>query len=556
MTKVMIFVLLTLTFGLIGCAEQASVGQSSQASPTDRVTQFEKDLHSHTKVLASDEFGGRAPATEGEVKTINYLKREFNRLGLEPGNGNSYFQTVPVLEMTTSPSASLRLKGHRYSRELKYGSDMVVFTQQQQKTISVADSELVFVGYGIYAPERNWNDYAGIDVTGKTVVILVNDPGFITQDPQHFTGNAMTYYGRWTYKFEEAARQGAAAALIVHDTLPASYPWAVVENSWSGPQIHLQSQGKNDSKKLNVEGWINKEQAQSLLTAAGYDYEKLKHRAARPGFKALPLDINLSTTLHNTIRLTESKNVLAKITGSEVPDEFVVYMAHWDHLGVDDSLEGDQIYNGAVDNATGTAALLALAREFTRYSPRRSILFMAVTAEESGLLGSKFYAENPIYPLNKTVGAINMDALGSIGPVYDVQVVGYGFNELQHYLEKHVKAQGRYIVADQHAEKGYYYRSDHFSLAKFGVPALYADGGVDSIAHGKEWGKAQLQAYTAERYHKPADNYHEGLDLGGAALDIDLYFSVGLDLANSNDWPGWSEKSEFRLIREKSLSEK
>ncbi|TQV67706.1 M28 family peptidase [Exilibacterium tricleocarpae] len=579
MKKIWVTALCAAALGLGGCERQSGQEHSGQEHSGEGVTgsvqpeqaaaqprsttvqlnqaalaQFEQDLHRHTAVLSADEFEGRAPATPGGEKTINYLQQEFAALGLEPGNGDSYFQRVPVAEITTDPTAQLRIKAEGYTADLAYGTEMVVFTQQQKERIAIEDSELVFVGYGINAPERDWNDYAGIDVAGKTVVILVNDPGFITQDPAHFTGNAMTYYGRWTYKYEEAARQGAAAALVIHDTAPAAYPWEVVPNSWSGPQIHLQRADKGESK-LPVEAWIHLQPATELLRAAGLDYDTLKREAAQPGFKAIPLNAAASFSLQNSIRYVESRNVIAKISGSERADEVVIYMAHWDHLGRDTSLEGDQIYNGAVDNATGTAALLALGRVFKAAPPQRTVMFMAVTAEESGLLGSKFYGENPIYPHNKTVGAINIDAMGSIGPVRDVTVIGHGFNQLQDYLARHAQKQGRYIVPDQNAEKGFYYRSDHFSLAKHGVPALYAEGGHDSVAHGKEWGKQQQDDYTANRYHKPGDEYHEEMDLSGAAQDLELYFYIGSDLANSNDWPGWNAGSEFKLIREKSRAE-
>jgi len=520
---------------------------------TGKAQQFEKELHQHIKVLASDEFEGRAPATPGEEKTGEYLKGEFLALGMEPGNGSSFFQPVPVAEILTDPTASIELQGKGYQASLAYSTQMMVFTQRQQTQIDIDNSDMVFVGYGINAPERHWNDYADLDVRGKTVVILVNDPGFATQDPALFNGNAMTYYGRWDYKYEEAARQGAAAALIIHDTAPAAYPWEVVSNSWSGPQIHLQAEDKGASK-LKVEGWLHLASATALLRAAGLDYDTLKMSAAKPGFKSIPLEITASTHLKNSIRNAESKNVIAKITGSEFPDEYMVYMAHWDHLGRDPSREGDQIFNGAVDNASGTAGLLALARVFKEVKPKRSVLFMAVTAEESGLLGSQFYAENPIYPLSQTVGAINMDALSSIGLVNDVQVIGYSFNQLEDYLTKYVTEQNRYIVPDQNTEKGYYFRSDHFSLAKYGVPALYAEGGVDSVVHGKAWGEQHQKEYTADRYHKPGDEYHADMDLSGAAQDLVLFLAVGNDLANSRDWPEWKEGSEFKLIREKSRS--
>ncbi len=537
-------------------AEPPKQQSSNEVQPnSERIARFNQRMHRHLKVLASDEFEGRAPATPGGKKTIAYLEQQFKALGLAPGNGESYQQRVPVAEITTDPAAKISVSGKGIDTEFSYGAQMMVTTQQQQPVIEVKDSDMVFVGYGINAPERNWNDYAGMDVKGKTVVILVNDPGFTTQDPNHFNGNAMTYYGRWTYKYEEAARQGAAAALIIHDTAPAAYPWEVVENSWSGAQIHLQTEDKGASK-LKVEGWLNLDSAKTVLQAAGLDYDTVKETAAQPGFKAVPLNAKASVTLNNTIRYDESNNVIAKLEGTTRPDEYLIYMGHWDHLGRDPNREGDQIFNGAVDNGTGTVALLALAEEFKDERPERSILFLAVTAEESGLLGSKYYGENPIYPLNQTVGAINMDAMNAMGPVKDLVVIGDGFNQIQDYLEPFLKEQGRYIVPDENAEKGYYFRSDHFSLAKFGVPALNAEGGSNSVEHGKEWGRQQQDDYTANRYHKPADEYSEDMDLRGAAMDVDLFYSVGQTLANSDDWPGWNEGSEFKAIREASLNSK
>lgn len=551
--------------GLAACGQQEAPEKTTvkpqqsavnEAQPnSERIAQFNQTIHRHLKVLAADEFEGRAPATPGGKKTINYLKQQFESMGLSPGNGDSFLQRVPVAEIITDPAVHISLSAADYSDNLAYGKQMMVATQQQQPLIEVKDSDMVFVGYGINAPERNWNDYAGLDVRGKTVVILVNDPGFITQDPDNFNGNAMTYYGRWTYKYEEAARQGAAAALIIHETAPAGYPWEVVANSWSGPQIHLQAADKGASK-AQVEGWLHLDAAKALLASAGLDHDTLKRQAAQPGFKAIPLNAQASMTLENQIRYDESYNVIAKLEGTEQPDEYFIYMAHWDHLGRDPSREGDQIFNGAIDNGTGTAALLALAEAFKNQPTERTLLFIAVTAEESGLLGSKYYGENPIYPLNQTVGAINMDAMNALGPVKDLVVIGDGFNQIQNYLTPFLQQQGRYAVPDEHAEKGYYFRSDHFSLAKFGVPALFAEGGNDSVEHGKEWGRKQQDDYTANRYHKPSDEYSKDMDLRGAAMDVDLFFSVGQALANSDNWPQWNEGSEFKAIREASLNAK
>ncbi len=558
---------------LVACDQQASApadatATNSTATPessntvpsmTDILTHFNRDevaadVMKHTKVLASDEFEGRAPATKGEELTIAYLEKEFKDLGLQPGNNGSYFQTVPVTEITTDPNTTLHLQGGKYSVDLAYGKDMMVGTQQQIESVAVKDSDLVFVGFGIVAPERNWNDYAGIDVKGKTVVILVNDPGYHTQDPALFNGNAMTYYGRWTYKYEEAARQGAAAALIVHETGAAGYGWDVVSNSWSGPQITLKADNLNADKN-KIEGWLTLDSAKNLFSAVGMDYEAMKKAATQPGFKAVPMgELKTSVAISNSIRHSESQNVIAILPGSDRPDETIVYTAHWDHLGKNPNLEGDQIFNGAIDNATGTAGLLALARQFTEYPepPKRTIVFLAVTAEESGLLGSQWYGENPIYPLSKTVANINMDALGMWGEMKDIVVIGYGSSELEKYLQAAADATGRYLSQEPTPERGYFYRSDHFNFAKHGVPALYAEGGNDHIEKGKSYGEEKSQEYTDKAYHQPADEFDPNWDPRGAVADLALHFAVGYTLSQESSFPNWYEGNEFKGIRDQS----
>ena len=516
---------------------------------------IEAMLHEHIAVLASDEFEGRAPATPGEEKTINYLQSEFEALGIGPGNGDSYFQSVSVTEITTASDAVLTFSGSNYSAELEYATEMIVGSQQQISTTSIVDSELVFVGYGVVAPERNWNDYAGIDVAGKTVVILVNDPGYATQDPEVFNGNAMTYYGRWTYKYEEAARQGAAAALIVHETGPAGYGWEVVSGSWSGPQIGLQADNLN-SDKNDIEGWLTLDSAETLFAAAGLNYQELKDAAARPNFTAVRLgDIAASVTIQNSVRTSQSQNVIAMIPGTERPEETIIYTAHWDHLGVNPEIPGDNIYNGAADNATGTAALLAMAKMHADAGPApRSVVFLAVTAEESGLLGSRWYAEHPVFPLATTVANINIDVLNTYGPMHDIVVVGNGSSELEAYLEEAATAQGRHLVEEPNPERGYYYRSDHFNFAKAGVPAIYAESGEDSVEFGKEWGAEQAQDYNENRYHAPSDEYDSSWNLEGAAQDILLYFDVANKLSRESNFPNWLEGNEFKSIRDASQS--
>jgi len=514
-------------------------------------------LHRHTSVLSSDAFGGRAPATEGEALTTAYLVKQFKALGLAPGNGDSYLQRVPVTEVITDAGTTLTMKGKNFSAELEYGDEMVVSTEKQVEATALEDSQMVFVGYGIVAPERDWNDYAGVDVRGKTVVILVNDPGYATQDESLFNGNAMTWYGRWPYKYEEAARQGAAGALIVHETGAAAYGWEVVYNSWSRPQISLTAENLN-ADKSEVIGWLSQQSARALFAGAGLDYDAEVAAAARPGFRARPLgDIMASISLSNAIRTSESDNVMAIIPGSKRPGEAIVYSAHWDHLGINPKVEGDNIYNGAKDNATGTAGLLALARLFSQLPevPPRTVAFLAVTAEESGLLGSQWYGENPLFPHATTVANINMDGLNVHGPMRDVVVVGYGNSELEDYLRVAVAGQpGRYVAREPHPERGTYYRSDHFNFARHGVPALYAKSGEDSFAHGREWGAKQAQDYTDQLYHSPHDEYDPAWDLSGAALDIMLYFEIGRRLSGESTYPNWYPGNEFRGIRDASAA--
>jgi Zn-dependent M28 family amino/carboxypeptidase len=539
---------------LSSCSFESNESAEQLAEPRVAASdsaEIEAMLHQHIAVLASDEFEGRAPATPGEEKTINYLRSEFEALGIGPGNGDSYFQSVSVTEITTASDAVLTFSGSNYDAKLEYATEMMVGSQQQIPTTSISDSELVFVGYGVVAPERNWNDYAGIDVVGKTVVILVNDPGYATQDPEVFNGNAMTYYGRWTYKYEEAARQGAAGALIVHETGPAGYGWEVVSGSWSGPQIGLQADNLN-SDKNDIEGWLTLDSAEALFAGAGLNYQQLKATAAQPGFSAVPLgDVTASVAIQNSVRTSLSQNVIAMIPGTDRAQETIIYTAHWDHLGVNPEIPGDNIYNGAADNATGTAALLAMAKMHADAGPApRSIVFLAVTAEESGLLGSRWYAEHPVFPLATTVANINIDVLNTYGPMHDIVVVGNGSSELEAYLEEAAAAQGRHLVEEPNPERGYYYRSDHFNFAKAGVPALYAESGEDSVEFGSQWGAEQAQDYNENRYHAPSDEYDPSWNLEGAAQDILLYFDVASKLSRESRFPNWLEGNEFKGIRD------
>jgi len=505
----------------------------------------------HIATLASDEFEGRKPGTAGERKTVEYLVNEFKALGLAPGNGDSYLQQVPIIEITAGSDAALSLG----SAQLEYGKDMVIWTKRLVPEVSLADSPLVFVGHGVVAPEYGWNDYAGLDMRGKTAVILINDPGFATDNPQLFRGRAMTYYGRWTYKFEEAARQGAAAALIIHDDKPAAYPWDTVQNSWMGPQLDTVAADENAGRPA-IEGWITRAAGDALLKANGRSYEELLVAASQPGFKPVPLAEKAGGALRNAIRRSVSPNVLAVLPGSKRPNEYVVYMAHWDHLGKTLARSGDNIFNGALDNATGTAGLLTIAKAFTeaRQRPERSIVFLAVTLEESGLLGSAYYVANPVFPLQRTVAALNMDAISWGGPTRDVTVVGSGASELEEYLARAARKQDRVLRDEPTPENGFFFRSDHFNFAKAGVPALYIKLGVEDRERGAEWARAQAAEFTLKHYHKPSDEYRAGMDLRGGAQDLELLFEVGATIARERRFPSWYEKSEFRAARERSLA--
>jgi len=526
----------------------------SYLAPALRVID-EGGLREHIQTLASDEFEGRAPSSHGEELTVQYLADAFRQMGLQPGNGDSYFQDVPLVETVVPNNPALTIRGRGATTELAFGTEFVGWTKRVVDQARLANSSLVFVGYGVVAPEYDWNDYEGVNVGGRTVVILVNDPGFATQDEALFNGNAMTYYGRWTYKYEEAARQGAAGVIIIHETEPAGYPWEVVESSWTGPQFDLVAEDNNMSR-VAVEGWITHDAAHEIFEQAGMDFDELKAQAATREFQAVPMGLRASTSLTNEVTRSTSRNVLAVLPGTDRADEYIVYMAHWDHLGKNAAIEGDGIYNGAFDNATGVAGLLELAQAFASLDekPARSILFLAVTAEEKGLLGSAYYAANPVYPRNKTVAAINMDGLNTDGPTNDITVIGYGASELDDYLEEAAAAQGRVIRADPEPEKGFYYRSDHFSFAKQGIPALYTDAGIDHVERGEQWTLARRDEYTAKRYHKPTDEYDPEWDLSGAVNDLRILFDIGFRLSNETTFPNWRVGNEFRARREAEMA--
>jgi len=500
-------------------------------------------LIEHVKVLSSDKFGGRAPSSEGEKLTLAYLTEQFKAIGFKPGNGDSFLQEVPLVSIEASSDMTLAIGGKNY----QHGTDMVMGSSRISELEKLTNSELVFVGYGVNAPEYNWNDYKDLDVKGKTVVILVNDPGFATQDPELFTGNAMTYYGRWTYKYEEASRQGAEGAIIIHETAPASYGWSVVKNSWTGPQFSFQRDDLNKDR-VAVEGWINSNVATELFAKAGLDFDKMKARAAQGSFNVDMGNLDASITVKNTIKKSISYNFIATLPGQKKADEHILYSAHWDHLGTDSTKKGDQIYNGARDNATGTAALIEVAEAFAKLpnTPERSITFLAVTAEEQGLLGSKFYAANPVIPAAKTVANINMDALNVNGKSADVAVYGLGQSELDNFLAAAAKKQNRNISGDPRPAAGIYYRSDHFAFASVGIPALYAKGGAIPADQATADLRAKLDPVLAKCYHGLCDEYSDDWDLTGAVEDMQLFFEIGVELSQDGVWPQWSKTSEFK----------
>ena len=512
----------------------------------------ELNLHKHIEILASDEFEGRGPGSAGGEKTKLYLKEEFKKMGL-PSIKGDYYLEVPLSKMTVDLNSSfLSISKNDKARILEAGPETVYWTKRVVEGISVRASKLVFVGYGIVAPEYGWNDYKNLDVKGKTAVMLINDPGFWTEDPKIFNGKSMTYYGRWTYKFEEAARQGAEAVLIIHDTAPASYPWQVVESSWAGKQIDLKREDMGRSR-VKIEGWITSEVAEDIFGQANLDLKALKQAALKADFQSVEMTgLTLDAALNNKVEFSISHNVAAVKNGYKKPNEYILMMAHWDHLGIKEDQSGDNIYNGAVDNASGTAGLLELANYFSNIETERSLLFLAVTAEESGLLGSQYFAEYPPIKLSNIVAGYNFDASLPVGKTRDVIVVGYGASELEDILKAELDKVGRYIVPDPQPEKGFFYRSDHISFAKKGVPMLYADSGFDKIDGGKEAGRAFGDEYTAKYYHQPSDEYDPDWDLSGFADQLTLTTKMVKYLADSDRWPEWYEGNEFRSIREES----
>lgn len=541
---------------LAALAIPAAAGAKSPPVPVVQpVALNQTALTEMVKTLSSDEFEGRSPGTAGEEKTVAYLIERFKAAGLEPGNNGSWTQDVPTVEITASNMAGLAITGGQQTMLFAPGKDFVAGSYRAVDRTAIADAEMVFVGYGINAPELGWNDYAGIDMKGKVAVILVNDPDYASATEEGpFKGRRMTYYGRWTYKFEEAARQGAKAALIVHDTFPAAYGWNVVESSWTGAQYFVQKANKGmDQTEAN--GWIQKPVAEAILQAAGQDLTRLTAAAKQRGFKAVPLGLKASLNFDNQLRTAMSKNVIGVLPGKKRPDEYVLYTGHWDHLGrCKANVQGDDICNGAVDNATGTAMLAVLAEANAKAGPAdRSQVFLAVTLEESGLLGSEYYAANPVYPLARTVGGVNMDALSPGSRSRDFQVVGGDKSELTRYVTAATRAMGLTQSPESDIERGYYYRSDHFSMAKRGVPMFNLGRGNDWVNGGKQAGEAAAKRYNAEAYHGPEDEFDPNWDWSGMIQDGELLYRLGRSLAMSTDWPNWHPTDEFRAIRDKSL---
>ena len=525
---------------------------------TDDAAEFAAGISAGTllaeiETLASDAFEGRAPGSPGEERTVAWLTERFAALGLAPGNPDgTWVQDVPLVGIKPLPGNGLEISDGEQTRTLEPGADYVAATRHVVDSVAVDDAEFVFVGYGARAPEYDWDDFGATDLSGKVLLFLVNDPPL----DDIFGGPAMTYYGRWTYKHEMAAELGAAGSLVIHETGPAGYPWEVVGATPYGESFDLAAEDDNLGR-ATFEGWVQQATAETLFEMAGLDFEAAKQQAAQRGFEPIALGVTATLEFRNDIRRIDSRNVVAMIEGAEAPDEVVIYVAHWDHLGRDDSLEGDRIFNGAADNATGTAGLIELARAFSQAArlPRRSVLFLAVTAEEQGLLGSLHYARNPLYPAGQTVAALNMDVLNPWGRTRDLTIVGMGQSQLDVVAAETAAQLGRTLAPDPEPEKGFYYRSDHFSFAKVGIPAFYADPGVEYIDKPEGYGLQKRMEYTANDYHKVSDEVKPDWDLAGAVEDLTFLYLMGARLAAGEEWPAWSETSEFRTVRESQRSQ-
>jgi Zn-dependent M28 family amino/carboxypeptidase len=536
--------LLLAVASMVGCAISTDVDDGFEQVYQDiSISSFKQ----HVKTLASDEFAGRAPASPEDKMTQDYLIAALSAQGFKPGNNGSYLQQVKMMSVTSKVVKPLTIANISFDFPKNY----VANSRQNLTDVTLEQSDLVYVGYGINAPEYDWNDYRDIDVKGKTVVVLVNDPGYATGDEALFEGKTMTYYGRWTYKYEEAARQGAAGAIIVHETGAAGYGWNVISSSWTGTQFQL-PHGDNISPLLDMELWITNEKTKQLFSAAGLDFEQYQHKAKQKGFKAVALGVKASVAIESKIENTLTNNVIATLPGTQRAQEHVIYMGHIDHLGKNPALKGDQIFNGAHDNATGMAGLIEISKAFAslKQRPERSITIIGAAAEEQGTLGSKFYADNPTIALKNIVGLINMDSLNITGRKKDVTVVGMGKSELEKVLETAAKRQGRYLARESHPERGYYYRSDHFSLAIKGVPALSAGGGSVPVNDVEAEILSRVGAQIGQCYHQPCDEYDENWGWQGVKENLQLYFETGYLLATDENWPNWYEGTEFKALRD------
>ncbi|BDQ65848.1 M28 family metallopeptidase [Shewanella xiamenensis] len=534
---------------LSACSPNSAQPDANSSAALKPVQMNEARFRNDIKNLSSDEFEGRAPTTHGEKLTLDYLSKAFAEMGLKGAYQGSFLQPVPMVSYTAAEAQQISLAG----LPLTYRKDIVLNSRHDNGGVNIENAPLVFVGYGVNAPEYGWNDYQDVDMKGKIAVILVNDPGFARPDSGKFNGKAMTYYGRWSYKFEEASRQGALGALIIHDTEPASYPWSVVENSWTGAQQDLVLSKAEQDSRVQVEGWLTLDAATQLFEKAGLSLPTLMARAADSPIN-LPLEQTANIAFKNKAEYANSYNVVATLPGTKQADEQILFTGHWDHIGKDDSKEGDKIYNGAMDNASGIAGILEIARQLSDNAKQdhglaRSVTFIATTGEEQGLLGSRYYAANPIYPIDKTVAVLNLDSTNIYGKTKDFTIVGKGKSELENYLVDAAKLQNRIALGEKNPASGGFFRSDHFSFAKLGVPAVFAGGGSEPIDAATASYKTQMQATMKGCYHNVCDEYHEDWDLSGAIQDLEVYYQVTRSLGNSQDWPGYYQGTEFNSLR-------
>ncbi len=562
MKRLLVPVLLTCSTALLHAAPDPATPVPSDEPPKNAVESINApDLLKHIKVLASDEFEGRAPGSKGEELTVDYLTKQFKELGLKPGNPDgTYIQDVPLAGITTHPTASFTVGGA--TTTLNYPDDFVASSEQLQSSVKATDSDVVFVGYGVVAPEYGWDDYKDVDVRGKTILMLINDPAIpdpadpTKLDDKMFKGKAMTYYGRWTYKYEIAAKKGATAAVIIHETGPAAYQYSVVRMSWAKENFAIDAPDKN-AGAVPIRSWITVDVAKKILAESGHDFEQLKKAALSKEFRPLELGIKANIDVEQTVRPFKSRNVVAQLPGSNpsLADEYVIYSAHWDHLGKHPELKGDQIFNGAVDNASGTSALLEIAKAYTeaKKAPERSILFMATTAEEAGLLGAKYYAEHPLYPLSKTLADINMDVINVHGKTADIEDLTSGNSTLDDLLAEDVKRQGRSLKVNSRPENGGFYRADQFEFSKQGLPSLYTGMGKEMIGKPPGTGDQIETDYILKHYHKPSDEVTPDFDLSGGAEDAQLLFEVGWQVANGDRFPTWTAGNEFKAKREEAM---